>query len=68
MKTETQVTRTIYDNENNIVEMNVTKVVTKTGSGAHVTLPKQLIGKKVNVIYNASTKTNEQKEVSPNGN
>lgn len=37
--------------ENKIIEMRITKEVTKTGKGAHILLPKELIGKKCTVTF-----------------
>lgn len=51
MKTTDTITHTTYNNEKEIVSMNVVKVVKPSGTGAMITLPKSLIGKKVEVRY-----------------
>ena len=48
-KPEIQIMR--YGKRKNILEYIATKKVTKIGTGSHILLPKELIGKIVKVTY-----------------
>lgn len=49
MKKEEKI---ITDDKGNIVEYNSEKIVKKSGNGAAISLPKKLLGEKVDVAFN----------------
>lgn len=51
MKTNDKINHTTYNKDNEVVSMVVIKIVKPSGTGAMITLPKSLIGKKVEVRY-----------------
>lgn len=52
MKTKPEIIYELILNKNELVKMHIKKIAVKIGSGAHILVPKSLIGKYVTVIYN----------------
>lgn len=40
------------DDDDNLIYFRANKVVTEIGNGAHIVLPRKLLGKRVQVVYN----------------